>query len=66
MPNDMSTDTTQATPLTDIHIRRESAARSSCGGIPATFAKAGGPIMTGDDSVESIDFLAGSSPAARR
>lgn len=45
----------------EIFERRESQARSYCRGIPAVFTSARGSILTDQDGVEYIDFLAGCS-----
>ena len=44
-----------------IYERRESEARSYCRGMPATFVKAQGSIMTAEDGTDYVDFLAGCS-----
>ena len=45
----------------EIFTRRESAARSYCRCIPAIFSSARGSILTDQEGVEYIDFLAGCS-----
>ncbi|MBV7380330.1 diaminobutyrate--2-oxoglutarate transaminase [Maritimibacter dapengensis] len=55
----MTTEHTSA--INPIFARRESEARSYCRGFPTTFTKAQGSIMTGDNGVDYIDFLAGCS-----
>ncbi len=54
MPKDM-------TDVVDIFGRRESAARSYCRGMPATFSKARGSEVFDTDGKRWIDFLAGCS-----
>ncbi len=54
MTADMSADTT-------IYERRESAARSYCRGMPATFVKAEGSELVDDEGNRYIDFLSGCS-----
>ncbi|MCA0869387.1 diaminobutyrate--2-oxoglutarate transaminase [Seohaeicola saemankumensis] len=55
MPKDMTA------PSTDIFERRESAARSYCRGMPATFATARGSQVFDAEGRSWIDFLAGCS-----
>ncbi len=55
----MTTEHTSA--INPVFARRESEARSYCRGFPVTFTKAQGSIMTTDDGVDYIDFLAGCS-----
>lgn len=45
----------------EIFTRRESEARSYCRSIPAVFTSASGSILTDQDGVDHIDFLAGCS-----
>ncbi|MDP0925815.1 diaminobutyrate--2-oxoglutarate transaminase [Paracoccus onubensis] len=45
----------------EIFTRRESEARSYCRSVPAVFTSASGSILTDQDGVEYIDFLAGCS-----